>query len=218
MEIFLNNFKSKSRHHYKLCEFIYPELKKISNADILEFGVSDKAMSTYLFLEYSKTNNCKLYSIDNVDYANKFNDANWKFILTRDDDYSKVESNIPKNFKLILLDTIHEASHVEKILYRYYDLLEINHCFFIDDISWLPYLKNAEKNRFYAEMNNHETFIRLLEIYINNKENFNIEFNFIGTGMCKITKLNKLKLNKPIKIKTRHQSFKNFLRKILKRS
>ena len=77
------------------------------------------------------------------------------FTLKRDDNFSYVLSNLPNTFKLILLDTIHEAKHVKNILYNYYDLLEINHCFFIDDISWLPYVKNSEKNRFYAEINKH---------------------------------------------------------------
>ena len=36
-----------------------------------------------------------------------------------------------------------------------------------------------------AEINNYETFIKLLEIYYNNRSNFNLDFNFEGTGMCK---------------------------------
>ena len=42
-------------------------------------------MSTEMFLQYSKSNNCKLFSIDNVDYSNKFKIGNWKFIFSRDD-------------------------------------------------------------------------------------------------------------------------------------
>jgi len=217
MEEFITNFKIKSRHHHKLINFIYPELKKINNTNILEFGVSEKGMSTELFLQYSKNNQCTLYSIDNVDYSKKFNDVNWRFINTRDDNFPYVEKNIPNKFKLILLDTIHEAAHVEKIFYKYYDLLEVNHCFFIDDISWLPYLKNSDKNRFYAEINNYETFIKLLEIYYNNKDNFILEFSFLGTGMCKIKKISNLALNKPKKIKTRYQTIKNIIRKTLKK-
>ena len=53
MENFINKFKNKSRHHNKLINFIYPELKNIENCNILEFGVSEKAMSTELFLEHS---------------------------------------------------------------------------------------------------------------------------------------------------------------------
>ena len=95
--------------------------------------------------------------------------------------------------------------------------LEINKCFFIDDINWLPYVKDSDKDRFYAEINNQETFNTLLNIYFNNRDNINIEFTFEGTGMCKIIKLNDNKLN-PInkKIHSRKFTFKNLIRKIIK--
>ncbi len=213
-EKFINEYNYRSRHHSKLISFILPELKKIGNSNILEFGVSKQAISTELFLEYSKENNCKLFSIDNVNYSHKFDDLNWTFILSRDDNFSLIKKKIPEKFHLILLDTVHEAKHVEKIIYGYYDYLEINHCFFIDDTSWLPYLKNSDKNRFYAEINNMETFNIILEIYFNNMENMQLEFNFQGTGICKIKKISNLKLNKPKKIYTRKNSIKNILRKI----
>lgn len=216
METFIKNYGKKSRHHFKLINFLYPELKKLKSENILEFGVSEKAMSTELFLEYARHKNCKLYSIDNVDYSSKFNENRWKFIHSRDDEYALIRKIIPKEFGLILLDTIHEATHVKKIIYKYYNLLKVNSCFFIDDISWIPYLKDNDKNRFYAEINNFETFKLLLEILNNNRENINIDFNFHGTGMCKILKLNKKKLNPPKKIITRRNSLKNFIRKIFK--
>ena len=217
MQNFINKFSAKSRHHSKLINFIYPELRNIKDCNILEFGVSEKAMSTELFLEYSSHFNCKLFSIDSVDFSKKFNQSNWNFLHTRDDNFSYIFNNVPNTFKLILLDTIHEAKHVKNILYKYYDLLEINHCFFIDDISWLPYVKSSEKNRFYAEINNIETFRIILEIYYANRENFDLEFNFQGTGMCKIKKKNNNKLNDPSMIKTRTLSIKNLVRRIMKR-
>jgi len=210
---FKNSFLNKSRHHSKLIKFVYPELMKITNSNILEFGVSKKAMSTELFLEYSDKNNCKIFSVDIDDYNNKFVNKNWNFIHSRDDSFEKILSKIPKNFDLILLDTIHEAKHVEKIFFKYYDFLNVNRCFFIDDINWIPYLQKAEKNNFYAEMNNLETFEILLQIYMGNRENFEIDFTFEGTGMCKITKKNKNKLNQKKNIYTRKYSLKNLIRK-----
>jgi len=216
MENFIDQFKNKSRHHKKLVNFIYPELKKIKKGNILEFGVSEKGMSTEFFLDHSKKFECNLFSIDSVDYSKKFNDPDWNFLHTRDDNFSYIFDNIPKSFKLILLDTIHEAEHVKKIFYKYYDLLETYHCFFIDDISWLPYLRNLEKDNSYAEINNFETFQIILEIYLSNRDNFDLEFNFEGTGICKIIKKNNNKLFKPQKIKTRELSIKNLIRKIIK--
>ena len=165
LDNFLKRYSEKSRHHQKLVNFVYPELKKIEKCNILEFGVSDQAMSTELFLKYCIKKNCNLYSIDNINYSKKFDDEKWKFILSRDDNFDYIKVQIPDIFGLILLDTIHEANHVEKIIYYYFDKLELNSCFFIDDINWIPYLKDAEKNRFYNEINNYETFQKLLEIY-----------------------------------------------------
>ncbi len=216
-QAFKNDFLNKSRHHSKLIKFIYPELIEIKDSNILEFGVSEKAMSTELFLEYSNINNCKLFSVDCVDFSGKFNHKNWYFINSRDDEYEKIFAKIPKNFDLILLDTIHEAKHVEKIFYKYYDFLNVNCCFFIDDTNWIPYLKKNEKNNFYVEINNRETFEILLEIYSSNRENFEIEFTFQGTGMCKITKKNNNQLNLKKNIYSRKYSLKNLVRKILKK-
>lgn len=213
---FLKKFSLKSRHHKKLTNFIYPELKKIKKCNILEFGVSEQAMSTELFLNYSIKNDCELYSIDNIDYSKKFIDKNWNFILSRDDSFNYINKNIPNKFDLILLDTIHEAQHVEKILHYYWNRLNTNCCFFIDDINWIPYLIGSEKNRFYNEINNYETFIKLLELYHSNRNNMFIEFTFEGTGMCKIKKLKRDNLKPAKKINDRQNSIKNILRKILK--
>ena len=214
---FLIEFSKRSRHHNKLINFVFPELEKLSGCNILEFGVSEQAMSTELFLNYSLNKNCNLYSVDNVDYSKKFINKEWNFILSRDDNFEYLNKIIPEKFDLILLDTIHEAKHVEKILFYYYEKLSLNSCFFIDDISWIPYLVNSEKNRFYNEINNYETFIKLLEIYHSNRERLMIEFSFEGTGMCKIKKLKSEKLEPPKKINNRQNSLKNILRKIFKR-
>ena len=216
MNKFIENYAIKSRHHQKLINFLYPELIKIKEGNILEFGVSDQAMSTELFINYSVINGCKVYSIDNVDYSNKFNNKEWNFILSRDDEYDYIKSKIPNEFSMILLDTIHEAKHVKKIIYNYFKNLKINSCFFIDDISWLPYIKNSDKDNFYGEINNFETFNILLEIFFGNRNTIDIEFNFQGTGMCKIKKLNDSPLREPKKIVHRQNSFKNLLKKILK--
>ena len=60
--------------------------------------------------------------------------------------------------------------HVEKIFYMYFDKLKINGLFIIDDISWLPYIKNAWRNNEWIENNNKETFYKLIEIYNSNQK------------------------------------------------
>ena len=201
-------------YEYKLKKFFENELNDISNPKILEFGVRE-GKSTKILLDYCKKNNGELFSIDIEDYSNLFSDKNWHFIKSRDDDFDYVKGKIPDEFDFIYLDSLHEANHVKKIFYYYFNYLKINGIFFIDDISWLPYLKNSERDNFYCEINNKETFEKLLQIYNCNQDKFDIFFTFISSGMCKIVKKQDL-LNKTKKFSYREFSLKNLMRKLLK--
>ena len=103
---------------------VYRELENRNNLNILEFGVSEQAMTTKIFLEIFKVKNGKLYSVDIIDYSNKFEDKNWTFINCRDDNYSQINRLIPEKLDVIFLDTLHNAKHEEKILYNYFDKLK----------------------------------------------------------------------------------------------
>lgn len=206
--------EKKNRHFRKLYSLIYNDIKSIKSPNVLEFGVSDQALSTKFFLDICESNNGKLYSVDVNDYSHKFNSSHWIFIHSKDDNFSLIEKKTENNqFNLIYLDTIHKANHIEKIVSYYYPKLVKKGFFLIDDISWLPYLKKSEKNQFYMERNNEESFNRILEIFYANRDNFDLEFSFTGTGLAKITKLNNNELNKPNKISNRKYSLNNFLRK-----
>ncbi len=200
-------------YNYKITNFLFKTIKSIEKPIILEFGVKE-GRSTKMFLDICDRNNGKLYSVDKDDYANLFSSNNWKFIKSRDDDFDYLSNNLPDKFDIIYLDSLHEADHVEKIFYHFYPKLNINGFFFIDDISWLPYLKNAHRSNFYCEINNKETFDRLLSIYNENINNFDIEFSFISSGMCRIHKKNN-ELKDKCKIRTRELSLKNTLKKFL---
>tara|TARA_Y100000816_G_scaffold292064_1_gene285651 strand:- start:3465 stop:4082 length:618 start_codon:yes stop_codon:yes gene_type:complete len=202
-------------YEYKLKKFFENDLKDISNPRILEFGVKE-GRSTKILLDYCKKNNGELFSVDIEDYSNLFSEKNWHFIKSRDDDFDYLKDKIPDKFDFIYLDSLHEAKHVEKIFYHYFNYLKINGTFFIDDISWLPYLKNSKRDNFYCEINNKETFEKLLEIYNSNQDKFDIFFTFISSGMCKIVKKQDY-LNENKKFFLREFSVKNFIRKILKR-
>ena len=206
----------KNTYFEKLKETFYEDLIKVKKPIILEFGVR-YGISTNLFIDICEKNQGKIYSVDLDDSSKKFSSSTWKFIHSRDDNFSLVKKEIPNKFNLILLDTIHEAEHVKKIIYNYFNLLEVNHCFFIDDINWIPYLRKSEKDQFYGEINNQETFEKILEIYYSNRDNLVIDFTFHGTGMCKIKKITNADLKQPKKINTRRFSIKNLLRKMLKR-
>ena len=205
-----------SDFNYKLDIGLFPKISKINNPIILELGV-EKGRSTKKFLEICKKNQGTLYSIDIDDCSNVTNDQNWKFYQTRDDNFDFVKSKIPKEIDVVFIDTLHEADHVEKIVYAYYDLIKVNGYLFIDDISHLPYIKNSQRENFYCEINNKETFNRILEIYNQNQDNFDLEFCFVSSGLSIIKKKTNNKLNQKIKIFSKEYRLKNFLRKIWKK-
>ena len=203
-----------SKYIYKFESFIKTSIKDMKNINIVEFGVKE-GRSTRIFLELCKKNSGKLYSIDIDNYEHKFKDSNWSFIQSRDDNFEFLEKKLPTKIDVIYLDSLHEAEHVEKIFYHYYKKLNLNGFFFIDDISWLPYLEKETRDNFYCEINNKETFNKILEIYKNNTENFDLSFDFTSSGSCKIFKKTD-SLNPPKKVKTRESGIKNYLRKFLR--
>ena len=162
-------------------------------------------------------NDGHLYSVDIEDCSNISNDKRWKFIKSRDDNFKFVKSQIPQELDLIFIDSLHEADHVENIVYNYYDQLKVGGYLFIDDISHLPYVKNGIRNNFYCEINNRETFNRILEIYFANYNKFDSNFSFRSSGLTIIKKKNKDSLNKKIKIESREFSIKNLIKKLLQK-
>ena len=197
----------------KLNNFLINEIGQLENPLILEFGVKT-GISTNIFLDICEKKNGKLFSIDVDDCSNVSKSNNWTFIKTRDDNFEFLQKKLPDQFDLIYLDTIHTANHVEKIFYHYYQKLKINGLFIIDDISWIPYVKDNYRNTFYCEINNQETFNRILEIYRSNEKNFDLEFSFLDEGLAKIKKNNNNSLNLKRKIMSRKNSIKNLFRKI----
>ena len=204
-----------SEYTSKIENSLFPLIKNIKNLNILELGVQ-KGRSTLRFLELCKNNNGKLYSVDVDDCRNVTKDINWTFIQSRDDDFKYIKSIIPNKLDVIFIDTLHEAKHVKKLIYNYYNLLKLGGYIFIDDISHLPYL-DKKKTSFYFEINNKETFNEILKIYYFNQDNFNLNFSFESSGLAIIKKKNMENLNETKKIISRENSLKNIIRLILNR-
>ena len=200
----------------KFFDFFYKDLLEIKNPQIIEFGVRH-GVSTSLFLDLCTMNDGKLFSIDENDYEYKFNSTKWNFIKSRDDNFEFLKKKLPNNVDVIFLDTLHKANHVIKILIAYFDNLKVRGYFIIDDISWIPYLKNNKHDHFYKEINNKETFESLLQIYSLNSNKIDIKFNLTDTGSVIITKLKNEKLIFNKKKKSREGSLKNYLRLFYKK-
>jgi len=204
-----------SNFDYKLETELLPKINKIQNIQILELGVQ-KGRSTIKFLQLCKNNNGKLFSVDIDDCSRVSKDENWTFLQSRDDNFNYIKSIIKSKIDVLFIDTLHEAQHVEKLIYNYFPIININGFIFIDDISHLPYLNNKKRNNFYCEINNKETFNKILDIYINNTDNIDLNFSFISSGLA-ILKKKSNNINKPVKILTREFSIKNIFRKIWKK-
>ena len=199
----------------KIDRKLFPIIENINKPMILELGVQG-GISTKKFLNICDKNNGFLYSVDIEDCSEVSKEKNWKFIHSRDDNFEYIKSEISKNLDVIYIDSLHEAEHVEKIIYGYYDLLNLGGYIFIDDISHLPYLKNKKRNSFYCEINNKETFDSILKIYSINNSNFDLYFSFKSSGLAIIKKISNNTLNKSKKLKIREFSIKNLIRKIWK--
>jgi SAM-dependent methyltransferase len=139
-----------------------------------------------------------------------------KFIHSKDENFEFIKKQIPEKFDVIFLDTLHEADHVEKILYNYYDMLKINGYFIVDDISWIPYLRNSWRDNFNLETENRKTFELLVDIFLNNQNNIKLDFSFTASGLAKISKISDNSLNKKKHINSRIYSLRYFLKKIKK--
>ena len=203
-----------SEYINKLHREILPKINSIQNINILELGVQ-RGTSTNIFLKICEKNDGYLTSVDIDDCSRVSNSKRWNFIHSRDDNFSFIKDKINKPLDVVYIDTLHEANHVEKIIYGYYDLLKVGGFLFIDDISHLPYLSDKPRNNFYCEINNKETFEKIIEIYSSNTDNFNLNFDFMSSGLATLNKKSLNNLNKSKKLPDRKLTLKNLYRKII---
>ena len=195
--------------------FIYKNIKDIKRPKILEFGVRD-GISTNLFLSICEMNNGNLISVDVDDCSRLFDNKRWKFFQTRDDNFNFIKKRI-KKLDVINIDSYHEPNHIKKLIYYYFKYLKINGIIFIDDISWLPYVKNSYRPNSFNEITNKRTFNKLLEIYFSNIKNIDLEISFANSGTVMITKKKNKKLQEPDKIISSENNLKNIMKKIYMR-
>ena len=76
----------------------------------------------------------KLYSVDIDDCSKISKNKKWKFIQSRDDNFSFIGKNIPKKVDVIFLDSLHEVNHVTKMINHYYKILNKNGFFFVFEV------------------------------------------------------------------------------------
>ena len=117
------------KNNKKFENFIFHKIKDLKNLKILEFGVQ-KGYSTKRFLDLINRKGGQLISVD-IDDCDVTKNKKWKFIQSRDDNFKLITKNIPKKVDIIFLDSLHEAKHVQKIIYYYYKFLNKNGFFLL---------------------------------------------------------------------------------------
>ena len=197
----------------KIQNFIFNKEIERDKFIILEFGVRE-GRSTKMFLDMIKKKSGNLISIDIDDYSHLFSNENWKFIKTRDDNIHLISKSFDQNFNIILIDSLHEPSHVLNLINNYWKFLEINGSLYVDDISWIPYSKGNWRDHEYTENINYDTFETLLNLLNSNMDKFTLEFNFQASGMARLTKISDETLSKPKKIIRRNNLIKKLLKKV----
>lgn len=199
----------------KKLEIIKKKIFEIKKINILELGVQ-KGISTKMFLNICNKNNGKLTSIDIQDCSKVSKSKRWKFIKSSDDNFNYIKSKIKNNkFDVLFIDSLHEPNHVKKVFFYYYEYVKKKGLIFIDDVVWLPYVKNEIRDNQFVERINRLTFDKILEIYNSNKNNFSLDINFNGSGLAIIRKNTNKKLNEEKIIKNRMGNLKNIFKKYL---
>ena len=186
-------------------------ISNIENPNILELGVQG-GLSTKKFLEICDTNNGYLTSIDINDCSSVSKNKRWKFIHSSDDNFEYIKKEIEnKNFDILFIDSLHEPNHIKKVFYFYFNYLKKGGLIFVDDVVWLPYIKNSIIDNEYVERINRLIFEKIIEIFNANSENLTLDINFSGTGLAILKKIGE-KLNNEKKIANRLFSLKNIIK------
>tara|TARA_Y100001935_G_C17181062_1_gene445165 strand:+ start:52 stop:816 length:765 start_codon:yes stop_codon:yes gene_type:complete len=204
---------------------LHKEAESKLNPLIVELGV-DRGQSTRVFLNaIDGKDNAKLISIDIKNCSNAVNDENWEFVQQDSTDIEKLLINKPKiknGIDILYVDSLHEADHVKKEIYNFYEYLNNDAYIFFDDIDSNPYMNGQRKDSVNTEIANRKIFRLLDAIFRGNMDKLDFEIMKGSTGMGIFKKRKNLgeKLNPPIFINERNNIFlsKIFHKILLKKS
>ena len=202
---------------------LHKEAESKLNPLIVELGV-DRGQSTRVFLNaIDGKDNAKLISIDIKNCSNAVNDENWEFVQQDSTDIEKLLINKPKiknGIDILYVDSLHEADHVKKEIYNFYEYLNNDAYIFFDDIDSSPYMNRQRKDSVNTEIANRKIFKLLEAIFRGNMDKLDFEIMRGSTGLGIFKKRKKIgeKLNPPIFVNDRNNIlFSKIVQKILLR-
>ena len=198
----------------KKLDFIKEKIFNINKLEILELGVQH-GNSTRMFLDICEQNRGFLTSIDIQDCSKVAISKRWNFIHSSDDNFDLIKNRIgDRKFDVIFIDSLHEPHHIRKVFYYYFNFLKIGGLIFVDDVIWLPYVKNSIKDNDFVERINRLNFQKIVEIFNSNQDNLTLDVNFSGSGLAILKKIGS-NLNQEKKIINRLFSVKNLIKQYI---
>ena len=189
-----NFIDKKYTHHYFL-----NKVKNIKNPIIVELGVNQGG-STISFLKHINKHGGELYSIDINDFSNIIKNENfknisvdrWNFINSNDLDIDNILSQFPvlkEGIDLLLIDSYHDATHVTKILEKWYIYVKKFGYIYFDDTE--SYMYKKSKN-FTLAVNNDSIDNLVKNFYYRNYDQLVFTKYFAGSGVSELFKTSKL--------------------------
>ena len=169
---------------------MYERTKEKGNPVILELGTR-RGASTTVFLQVCKENGGHLYSIDVEDFSAVSDDPNFTFLQSDSTNIPFILNGCPelsRGIDVLLIDSLHKSSHVEKELYSWMPFLKIGALIFIDDIDPNPYRKGHRKDSLGREFDWQSMQDVILDAFHNNENDFKLEIIYGSTGLAIMTK------------------------------
>tara|TARA_S200000501_G_scaffold364261_1_gene396166 strand:+ start:282 stop:983 length:702 start_codon:yes stop_codon:yes gene_type:complete len=177
--------------------YINKKLDEIKNPIIVELGVAETAQSTKNFLNYVNEKGGKLYSIDIQDFSKivnsgdfkSINSKNWNFLQCNDLNIEKIFYNFPviKNgIDVLYVDSLHDPTHVEKTLIKWFKYINQFGYIFFDDTESRLY---KEQKALLISIGNDGIDDVIKKFYYRNSNLIKYTKYFIDTGLSEFYKI-----------------------------
>lgn len=170
--------------------YMYERAREKKAPVILELGTR-RGISTTMFLQACQENGGRLFSVDIEDFSDVSNDPDWTFIQS---DSSDVEGIVAKHAALkdgidiLLIDSLHKRTHVEKELYGWSKYMKKNSFIFFDDVDPNVFRKGHRKDHALLEHDWQNMQDCVLDAFHNNEEDCTLEIHYGSTGLAMMKK------------------------------
>ena len=169
---------------------MYTRAKTKLSPTILELGTRE-GISTSMFLKICQENGGKVVSVDVDDCSDVADDENWRFVQSDSTDVEHVLAKAPElseGIDVLLIDSLHVRSHVEKEFYAWYPYLNAGALVFFDDVDPFIYRKNSRKDSLYNEFNWQDIQDFVVEVFRANEDYTSLTFYLGSSGLALLEK------------------------------